>query len=290
MCRLFGMSAGQERAKATFWLLEAPDSLSAQSRREPDGTGLGWFGEDDGPHVSKQAIAAYGDARFATEAHELRSRTFIAHIRFASTGGLELRNTHPFEQEGRLFAHNGVVEDLAALDARLGDARMLVKGDTDSERLFALITREIAAGGGDVEAGIVSACTWVAGNLPLLSINFVLTSADRLWALRYPDAHELYVLERDAGSPLEHASSLGSRVSSPHGASRPLVVLASERMDDDPGWRLLSPGELLQVSPTLEVSSRHVLDGPPSRLLTLADLEPRARASQGGAASQALKR
>jgi predicted glutamine amidotransferase len=283
------MSSGRERAKATFWLLQAPDSLSAQSHREPDGTGLGWFGEDDEPHISKQPIAAYGDARFATEAHELLSRTFIAHIRFASTGALELRNTHPFEQEGRLFAHNGVVEDLAALESHLGDARELVKGDTDSERLFALITREIAAGGGDVEAGIVSACTWVARDLPLLAINFVLTTADRLWALRYPETHELYVLEREAGSRLEHSSSLGSRISSDQGASKPLVVLASERMDGDPGWRLLAPGELLQVSPTLEVSSRRILDGPPSRPLTLADLEPRARASQA-AATQAAKR
>jgi predicted glutamine amidotransferase len=287
VCRLFGMSAGRERVKATFWLLEAPDSLSAQSHREPDGTGLGWFGDDDEPHVSKQAIAAYGDARFATEAHEIRSRTFIAHIRFASTGALELRNTHPFEQEGRLFAHNGVLEDLAALDAHLGDARALVKGDTDSERLFALITREIADSGGDVEAGIVSACTWVARNLPLLSINFVLTTADRVWALRYPETHELYVLEREAGTPLEHASSLGSRISSEHGASRPLVVLASERMDADPDWRLLAPGELLHVAPTLEVSSRGILDGPPSRPLTLADLEPRARASQAAAPTRA---
>jgi predicted glutamine amidotransferase len=40
MCRLFGMSAGAERAQATFWLLDAPDSLTTQSHREPDGTGL----------------------------------------------------------------------------------------------------------------------------------------------------------------------------------------------------------------------------------------------------------
>ncbi len=47
MCRLFGMSAGARRARATFWLLGAPDSLEAQSHREPDGTGLGWFDERD---------------------------------------------------------------------------------------------------------------------------------------------------------------------------------------------------------------------------------------------------
>jgi predicted glutamine amidotransferase len=283
MCRLFGMSAGEERAHATFWLLEAPDSLSAQSHREPDGTGIGWFDEHDSPHVSKQAIAAYEDARFAARAHELTSKTFIAHVRFASTGALELRNTHPFEQEGRLFAHNGVVGDLDVLDAHLEGARRLVHGETDSERLFALITRETAAAGGDVEAGIVAACSWVARNLPLLAINFVLSTADRVWALRYPDTHELYVLEREPGSRLEQKSNLGTRVSSEHAAGKPLVVIASERMDEDAGWRLLASGELLQVTSALQVSSRRILDGPPARLLTLEELEPRARASQAAA-------
>jgi predicted glutamine amidotransferase len=284
MCRLFGMSAGEQRAHATFWLLDAPDSLSAQSHREPDGTGVGWFDEQDEPQVRKQVIAAYEDARFGAEARELTSKTFVAHIRFASTGALELRNTHPFEQAGRLFAHNGVIGDLEELDAQLGAAAGLIEGDTDSERLFALITRETAAAGGDLGAGIASACTWVARNLPLLAINFVLATAGEVWALRYPDTHELYVLEREPGSRLEHRSSLGSRVSSEHGARKPLVVVASEQMDEDTGWRLLASGELLHVTPTLEVSSRRILDGPPARLLTLEDLAPRARASQAAPA------
>jgi predicted glutamine amidotransferase len=46
MCRLFGLSGGSQRIRATFWLLEAPDSLAAQSRREPNGTGLGTFDLD----------------------------------------------------------------------------------------------------------------------------------------------------------------------------------------------------------------------------------------------------
>jgi glutamine amidotransferase len=280
MCRLFGMSAGKERAKATFWLLDAPDSISVQSHREPDGTGLGWFDEDGRPHVSKQPRAAYADRTFARDAHELASRTFLAHIRFASTGALELKNTHPFEQEGRLFAHNGVIEELDALDAHLGDALGLVKGDTDSERFFALITREIAANDRDVARGIASACAWVAQNLPLFAINFVLSTTDGLWALRYPETHELYVLEREPGSELEHSSSFGTRVSSQHTLGKPLVVLASEQLDSDPAWRLINSGELLHVSPTLGLSSRTILDAPPSRLLTLQDLRAQARASQ----------
>jgi len=280
VCRLFGMSAGSEPARATFWLLDAPDSLAQQSHREPDGTGLGWFDANSVPKVRKQPIAAYGDSAFAREAREIESRTFIAHIRFASTGALARRNTHPFEQDRRLFAHNGVIEDLAALDRQLGDARDLVHGDTDSERFFALITREIAARGGDVGAGIATAASWVAEHLPLFAINCVLSTADGLWALRYPDTHELYLLERDAGTALRHESRFGTRVLSDHALEHPLVVIASERMDDDPGWRLLDCGELVHISATLEIQSRRILDAPPPRLLTLADLGEQARASQ----------
>jgi predicted glutamine amidotransferase len=281
MCRLFAMSAGRERARATFWLLQAPDSLSVQSRREPDGTGLGWFDEQGRPHVRRQALAAYEDRRFAQEAQEVQSRTFVAHVRFASTGALDVRNTHPFEQRGRLLAHNGVIEDLPKLDERLGSAgRALVKGETDSERLFALITQEIEARQGDVGAGVEAACTWVATNLPVLAINIVLATAEGLWALRYPQTHELHVLEREPGAPLEHASTLGSRVHSEHGAQKPLVVLASEPLDADPGWREVQSGELLHVAPDLKVARRQILSGPPAHPLTLANLGERARASQ----------
>ena len=38
MCRLFGMSAGRARVSATFWLLDADDSLRRQSHANPDGT------------------------------------------------------------------------------------------------------------------------------------------------------------------------------------------------------------------------------------------------------------
>jgi predicted glutamine amidotransferase len=280
------MSGGDQSVKATFWLLEAPDSLAEQSRREPDGTGIGWFDADGRPHVAKQPIAAYEDEAFAREARELESTTFIAHVRYATTGGLDPSNTHPFEQDGRLFAHNGVIHDLERLERELGDAKALVRGDTDSERLFALVTRETQRNGGDVSAGIVAAARWVAHELPIYAINLVLTTADGLWALRYPDVHELWILERAAGGPhgarhLDAASAAGRvRVRSAHLATQPSVIVATEPMDEDPGWRLLEPGELVHVGPTLAVESTIALDGPPDHLLTLDDLEPRAAKAQ----------
>jgi predicted glutamine amidotransferase len=279
------MSGGRELVRAAFWLLEAPDSLSEQSRREPDGTGLGSYDAGGNPVVSKQPLAAYEDEKFARTAREVSSRTFIAHVRYASTGAVSPENTHPFEQRDRLFAHNGVLEDLDRLERELGDAMSLVHGDTDSERLFALITRE-ADRDGDVGAAIARAAAWVAENLPVFALNVVLITATDLWALRYPDVHELFVLERSAGGPtgrrhMDHASRRGSvRVRSGDLATRPAVVVATEPMDEDPGWRALAPGELLHVDPDLRVTITRPLDRPPRHQLTLADLTGRAASSQ----------
>src|ERR1035437_6185633 len=200
MCRLFGMSGGREPVKATFWLLEAPDSLALQSRREPDGTGLGAFTAAGEPVGVKQPLAALGDHEVVPEAPEVSSGNFGAPVRYASNGAVNLRNTHPFERHGRLFAHNGVIGALEQLEHELVDARSLVGGDTDSERFFALITREIERTR-EIGAGIVSAATWVADHLPVLSLNFILITGSQLWALRYPDMHELHLLEREPGGP-----------------------------------------------------------------------------------------
>ena len=286
MCRLFGLSGAPHRVRATFWLLDAEDSLAVQSRREPDGTGLGYYDVDGSPRVDKQPVAAYEDAAFAREAREVASTTFLAHIRYASTGSVVTKNTHPFVHHGRIFAHNGVIGDLDRLEAELGEYRSLVAGDTDSERFFALVTKNIDESDGNVTAGIAAATRWVAENLPVYALNLILTTRAELWALRYPDTHDLLMLQRGPGGPhggrhLEHASAAGTvRVRCADLAEHPAVVIASERMDEDPGWRALQPGELLHVHPDLTTSSTFVHDRPPTRRLTLTDLDSRAAASQ----------
>jgi glutamine amidotransferase len=288
VCRLFGLSGGSQRIRATFWLLEAPDSLAAQSCREPDGTGLGSFDANGAPRVDKAPIAAYLDQQFAQQAKERLSTTFIAHIRFATTGGLSPQNTHPFQQRGRLFAHNGVIGDLPRLEAELGEHRSLVAGDTDSERFFALITRHIDATGGDIGAGITSAARWAAAHLPIYSINIVLTTPTDLYALRYPDTNDLLVLHRGAGGPhghrhLDQASAAGRvRVRSAALAATPAVVVASEPMDDNPEWRSLSPGELLHVDRHLQIHTTIALEHPPAHQLTLNDLGHHAASQNQG--------
>jgi predicted glutamine amidotransferase len=128
------MTGGREPVSAELWLLDAPDSLAVQSRRNPDGTGLGVFDARGQAVVHKAPISAFSDASFAYDARHERSRTFLGHVRFASTGSLTLANTHPFEQDDRLFAHNGVFSGLPELEHQLGEDLALVQGQTDSER------------------------------------------------------------------------------------------------------------------------------------------------------------
>jgi len=275
MCRLFGLHAGRQSVEATFWLLDAPDSLLEQSRRNPDGYGLGTFEPDGTVDVDKGPAAAWEDATFAQQARTECSTTYLAHVRYASVGALTPENTHPFTMDGRIFGHNGVVGDLDRIEAELGDVRDLVLGDTDSERLFALITRRIRDHDGDVRAGIVAATRWLAAEIELYSLTFVLTTPDELWALRYPEGNELFLLERDAGGPracrhLDESSAHGTiRVRANEGLERPLVVVASEAMDEDPGWEPIPPGELVHVDADLHVTRELILPDPPARLMQL---------------------
>ncbi|MBU9766435.1 class II glutamine amidotransferase [Mycobacterium sp. TNTM28] len=280
MCRLFGLHAGRQLVPATFWLLDAPDNLAAQSRRNPDGTGLGFFGVDGAPVLHKEPVAAWRDSQFATEAHDVTATTFIAHVRYASTGALDVANTHPFLQDGRIFAHNGVVEGLEALDDRLHELGVadLVGGQTDSERVFALITAAIRAHDGDVGAGIVDAVGRLAESVPIYAVNLLLSTATDMWALRYPDTHELYLLDRR--HPEERGLHLRSRrIRAESAHIRPSVVFASEPMDGE-GWRLLAPGELVHVDADLQIDARQVFSDPPRHLLRPEDLSATAAASQ----------
>ena len=54
----------------------------------------------------------------------------------------------------------------------------------------------------------------------------------------------------------------------------PSVVIASEELDGEDGWRMLAPGELVHVRPDLSVQSAVVLDEPPARPVPLPAQNP----------------
>ncbi|NVI86630.1 class II glutamine amidotransferase, partial [Actinomadura sp. BRA 177] len=277
MCRLFGMSTGGPRVGAAHWLLDAPRSLRAQSHRMQHGAGLGWFSLGGEPVRDRAPLAAFENADFDLHARNVPSHTFVAHVRDASVGGLTVHNCHPFVMRDRLFAHNGVVKGLDALRTWLTEVeRAHVAGETDSELVFAYLTAEIRRRG-DTTAGIIEAVRRIGAELPVFALNLLIAEAGRLWALRYPESNELWVLSPDRGGATAPGDSPGSV---------PAVVIASEPMDDRPGWRLLAPGELL-VADGLAEASLFPFE-PLRHPLRRSDLSVREAASQTPASAPSL--
>ncbi len=80
--------------------------------------------------------------------HPLRTYNMIAHIRYATVGGVALENVHPFHREmwgvNWCFAHNGDVpmyklepgEELPIIGSCGGERIYHPIGDTDSEKIF----------------------------------------------------------------------------------------------------------------------------------------------------------
>jgi predicted glutamine amidotransferase len=279
MCRLFALHAGSRDVAAEFWLLDAPSSIARQSERNADGYGMAALTARRGMILIRNPVQASEDPAYRRVARRLEASEMLVHLRYASTGGVSLVNTHPFSQDGRLFAHNGVVGDLDRIEARLGPNRAMVMGDTDSERFFALITLAIREAGGDVRAGITAAVRELGAEYELYSLNFVLGDIGHIWAFRYPEHNPLHLQRRRRGgssgeAPLDEADAAGTlRLHSGDGAVTPLVVIASERISDEPGWEEIHPGELVHVGPDLEVDRETIMSGPPAHPMVLSSHE-----------------
>jgi glutamine amidotransferase len=281
MCRLFGLHAGSHDVEADFWLLEAPTSLAAQSEVNADGFGIAALSAEAALLLIRNPVQAAGDRIYRGVARHAEACQFLVHLRYADTGGVSLQNTHPFLQDGRVFAHNGVVGDLERLERRLGEHLAMVSGETDSERVFALITLCIRQAGGDVRAGITAAVRGLAEGYELYSINFLLGEVGHLWAFRYPQHNPLLVLEHAGNRALVERDAHGtlSMRADPRGDQR-MVVIASEPMDDDPGWEEVGVGELIHVGPELELDRQTLLTEPPRRPMVLSGRAEQSQACE----------
>jgi glutamine phosphoribosylpyrophosphate amidotransferase len=88
----------------------------------------------------------------ATQSHEQRDASaamatagviLVAHVRARTVGTVSAANTHPFQRDDWVFAHNGTVNDLH-LRSRTSLVRQReVEGETDSELLFAYLLTKL---------------------------------------------------------------------------------------------------------------------------------------------------
>ncbi len=130
-------------------------SYAAREIEEPlngDGFGVGWYHHDRSPDpaVFVSVTPAWSNRNLRSMAPKVVSNCIVAHVRAASVGYVAETNCHPFHYKDRLMMHNGGVEDFSRikrdLDNMLSEEMFLwIKGQTDSEHLFALFLDHLAA-------------------------------------------------------------------------------------------------------------------------------------------------
>lgn len=139
-------------------LVTKPDhSLVAQSRHSQmnytnsgqllsingDGFGIGWYDKRANPGLFKDDLPAWHNTNLNNLCHQVKSHTFMAHIRATTTGDIQRTNCHPFSYQNWLFQHNGHVSNFPKLrrQLQLKIAPKLyphLQGTTDSETFFLL--------------------------------------------------------------------------------------------------------------------------------------------------------
>ncbi|MGI5506627.1 ergothioneine biosynthesis protein EgtC [Lentzea sp. CA-135723] len=217
-------------------LFEAPHSLEHQSYAprdmraggtvNVDGYGVGWF---PGPVRYRRAGTLWSDPNLRQLA-STSSGAFLAAVRSATTGmPVTDAACAPFTDGAWLFSHNGRIDGwphtVAGL-AKTVDVTDLLTMDapTDSALLWTVLRRRLESGKDPAEA-LVELVREVADAAPKSRLNFLLTNGKVLVGTTW--THALWVLQQGEG-----------------------VTLASEPLDDDPGWR--------------EIPDRHVVTAVPS--------------------------
>ena len=111
-----------------------------------DGFGVGWFDRkiQEKPGLFKSTQPAWNDRNLSSLAELVQSDAFIAHIRASTVGDVSLDNCHPFHFHNLLGAHNGTIRGFSSIRRAIynllpEDIFQQIKGNTDSEHLFALI-------------------------------------------------------------------------------------------------------------------------------------------------------
>lgn len=245
MCRLVGVVAS-ETTNFGFCLRDAPRSLSVLSPEHPDGWGIAVH---DGERwdVEKEPGCAREDAQFAAVSAAHRGRVLIAHVRKRTVGAIGRDNTHPFERGPWTFAHNGTIDDQDFLRAGTSSARLAeITGQTDSELFFAYLLTAMDARPEAHDAALADALGALVARAGVAA-NMLLCDGAVLYAHRF--GRTLHTLRRQPGDAVRTertSTETLATLETPWTARRSAVLIASERLSDEP-WEEVPNGTLLRV-------------------------------------------
>ncbi len=257
MCRLYGFhSTIPHRVECE--LIRSQNSLIEQSRRDetgeshPDGWGLVAY-NNGSMVVERQSEPAFTSDEFRWAAGQAFSRTVLAHVRKATIGVPEPRNTHPFVFGDHAFVHNGTIAAIDLIRAQIIDfigdpLRKYIGGATDSEHFFFMLTAEYARNG--IMADSLARCLatvarWSQDADPdaELAINTIWTDGKSVVGSRR--GRSLWWTRRDRVRTCEVCGERHG--DSPSGSPYRAVVLASQRITDTDEWNQVAEESVFEV-------------------------------------------
>ncbi|GIJ76827.1 glutamine amidotransferase [Micromonospora phaseoli] len=213
----------------------APRDMRGGGTINADGFGVGWYPGGDTPVRYRRAQPIWSDPTIAELAAATSAGAVLAAVRSATVGMAVVEAAAAPFAEGRwLFSHNGVVrgwpDSMVPLAAALPVRDLLtLDAATDSALLWALVRDRLRAGAAPAEA-ITATVSAVVAAAPGSRLNLLLTDGQTVVA-----------------SAVGHALSVRATPAS--------VLVASEPHDDEPGWREVPEGQLVEATVT-EVRQR----------------------------------
>jgi predicted glutamine amidotransferase len=238
MCRLFGAAASAP-VDISFELLKAPNPIVEQSQAHDSGWGIAYY-RGGTATVQRFPHAAHADPEFSGVAN-CESPLFVVHVRRATVGGLSPANTHPFERESCVYAHNGTIlrpNDLLDL------ADVAPNGDTDSERFFNALMARFDAD--DVIGSLRRTVEAVVERCRFSALNFLFCDGKRLYAYRL-GLYQLFWLVRNLDLDADTRTHYHLHIERPHGEH--VVLVSSERLTENEPWGDFGQDELLICDP-----------------------------------------
>jgi len=149
MCRWLAYSGSPIRLEEL--LLKRDHSLIDQSLHSRmgatttngDGFGVGWYDDEETPHVYRSTFPAWNNRNLKELAAAIKSPLFFAHIRASTGSAIQETNTHPFRYGKWLWMHNGLIRDFPKVHRTFANAIddkyfNSIEGTTDSETMFYL--------------------------------------------------------------------------------------------------------------------------------------------------------
>jgi len=189
------------------------------SWKHSDGWGVAYL-QKSSWRIVKSTKAIYDDRKI-NSLRKVTSSVILIHARGMDSGGVSLRNTHPFHEGRFVFSHNGLISEKINYDRKYKP-----KGETDSERLFYNILTHL-----DTKNPAKSVRNTLLQFTKLTGTNIILASPQ-----------QTIVAVRENNYPLYFTMHIGK--------SKDAIIISSEKIPamKKMRWKPLSQGEVAVIN------------------------------------------